>query len=430
MLQNRCCTDQAPGASPSDILAFIDAFYGSALREQRPYRSDVLSHRKPVIDRRFQERVWTWLTKNPEVSVGKERKGNGLSLAEAEAAQHSPPVDISDVAAEEITSNVSVSQAPTSSVHNGPPRVFVSEERTWLTITGHKPDDSRVYPTEFALLSIIASRKSKGIIQTDLVKLSGQDKRSVPKRTDMLQQKGYIEKRAIQVKSSRTSLCTLRKFVLDRPAFHMTETPAERGAGAKHETGDVIDFKVFADRLFEVLREFKVISRYDLKKILGFADGWRWRILSRALQKFERIGCVKRVRAMSQYDDTRKALHSCVMLTRDPSERDLQSFHDNSRNLFSNLNQEDGINVELDDDIEADATRRESPTVHHLRTPEGVKEGVVDGGRILPRWMPDRNLHNLIFDVIDGGGTTGRTNSVSCMEQNVSVQVEANERIP
>ncbi|KAN0081736.1 hypothetical protein V8E54_003034 [Elaphomyces granulatus] len=399
------CGDQ--GASPSDLLAFVDAFYSSSPREQRPYKLDALSRRKPVIDRRFQERVWTWLTKNPEVSVGKKREGNGLSLSEAEAGQLSP-ADISD---EEITSKAPDSQAPASPVQNGSLRVFVSEERTWLAITGHKPDESRVYPTEFALLSIIASRKSEGIVQTDLVKLSGQDKRSVPKRTEMLQRKGYIEKRAVQVKASRTSLCTLRKFVLDRPAFSTTETPPERGAGTKHETGDVIDFKVFTDRLFEVLREFKVISRYDLKKILGFADGWRWRILSRALQKFERIGCVQRVRAMSQYDDTGKALHSCVMLTRDPSERDIQFFLDNSRNLFSNLNQEDGTNHELDDDIEADAVRRESSAVHHVRTLEGVKEEVMDGGRILPQWMPDRNLHNLIFDVIDGAGTAGRTNS-------------------
>ena len=394
-------------------MAFVDAFYSSSPREQRPYKLDALSRRKPAIDRRFQERVWTWLTKNPEVSVGKKREGNGLSLSEAEAGQRSP-ADISD---EEITSKALNSQAPASPFQNGSLRVFVSEERTWLAITGHKPDESRVFPTEFALLSIIASRKSEGIVQTDLVKLSGQDKRSVPKRTDRLQQKGYIEKRAVQVKSSRTSLCTLRKFVLDRPAFSTTETPPERGAGTKHQTGDVIDFKVFTDRLFEVLREFKVISRYDLKKILGFADGWRWRILSRALQKFERIGCVQRVRAMSQYDDTRKALHSCVMLTRDPSERDIQFFLDNSRNLFSNLNQEEGTNHELDDDIEADAVRRESSAVHHVRTLEGVKEEVVDGGRILPQWMPDRNLHNLIFDVIDGAGTTGRTNSVSCTGQ-------------
>jgi hypothetical protein len=120
---------------------------------------------------------------------------------------------------------------------------------------------------------------------------------------------------------------------------------------------------------------------------------------------------------MSQYDDTGKALHSCVMLTRDPSERDIQFFLDNSRNLFSNLNQEDGTNHELDDDIEADAVRRESSAVHHVRTLEGVKEEVMDGGRILPQWMPDRNLHNLIFDVIDGAGTAGRTNSVSCTGQ-------------
>lgn len=292
--------------------------------------------------------------------------------------------------------------------------MFVSKERTWLAITGHEPDESKVLPTEFALLSIIASRKSKGIAQTDLVKLSGQDKRSVPKRTDMLQQKGYIEKRAIQVKSSRTSLCTLKKFVQETPIY-TTATPAERGTGTKHEAGDIIDFKVFIDKLFEILKEYKVISRGDLKRLLGMNDAWRWRILSRALRKFERIGVLKRVRAMSQYSDTMKALHPCVMLIREPSPRDLQLFHEDSRSLFANLEQEDNVNVEYDDDLEADTTRRESSTQGEVvQAPQSVnKEDVEEVGRTLPIWNPDRNLTNLIFDTIDSAGTTGRTNYVS-----------------
>ncbi|KAL1965751.1 hypothetical protein VTN77DRAFT_5251 [Rasamsonia byssochlamydoides] len=387
------CGDQ--GASPAEILSFIDAFYNTPPQGGIHARSN----RKPLIDRGFQERVWTWLTRHPEVSVGKNKEGNGLTLAEALSAQQ----------AESANAPAGETKPPLSQTAS--PRVFVSEERTWLAITGHEPDESRVLPMEFALLSIIASRKSQGIVQTELVKVSGQDKRSVPKRTDALQQKGYIEKRAVQVKASRTSLCTLRKFVPETPTFSTTETPADRGPRPKHEAGDIIDFKVFIDKLFEILKEYKIIARNDLKRILGFADGWRWRILSRALRKFERIGCVKRVKAQSQYQETMKALHPCVMLIREPTERDLQLFHEDSKVLFSNLEQENDKNAELDDDVDADTTRQ-GPSATNAGGPLVVKEEVVDeGGRVLPRWTPDRNIHNLIFDVIDSAGTTGRTNA-------------------
>jgi B-block binding subunit of TFIIIC len=388
-------------------LTAIETFYNSP-EDEKPQALDVASHRKPVIDRRFQEKVWAWLTRNPEVSVGRTKEGNGLTLSEAEAAESSPS-DTGTLLTDPQ------SQVQPSLDTKQPLRVFVSRERAWLAITGHEPDESKVLPTEFALLSIIASRKSRGIVQTDLVKLSGQDKRSVPKRTEMLQRKGYIEKRAVQAKSARTSLCTLRKFVPDTPAFHATETPRNRGSGRRHEAGDIIDFKVFLKQLFEILQEYKVISRNDLKKVLGFADGWRWRILSRALRKLERIGCLKRVKAMSQYQDTMKTPHPCVMLIRDPSERDIQLFHEDSRSLFANLEQEDKNNPELDDDIDAVALERESSTLADSGTPNVVRKDVVeDSGRILPRWSPDKIIHNLIFDVIDSASTTGRTNHVSC----------------
>ncbi|GAD97524.1 TFIIIC transcription initiation factor complex subunits Tfc3 [Paecilomyces variotii No. 5] len=398
------CGDQ--GASPSDVLTFIDAFYKRLAQDGVSDASGASQHRTPVINRAFQEKVWSWLTRNPEVSIGKDRQWNHLTLTEVEERlsggsttneQDAPTVD-SPVAPD---TEAKSPQSEDCEV----PRVFVSEERTWFALTGHGPDATRVLPTEFALLSIIASRKSRGIVQTELVRLSGQDKRSVPKRTDVLQQKGYIEKRAIQVKSARTSLCTLRKFVHMKPAFDATETPADAEADSKEE---ILDFKVFTDKLFEILREYNVIARIDLKRILGFNDFWRWKILSRALRKFERIGVVKRVRAVSQYADTMKALHPCVMLIREPSEKDIQLFIDDSRNLFSNLEQEGNASVEPDDDLRGEEDRTGTSGSQDV----GVvtKEGLQEGGRMLPTWSPDRNVYNLIFETIDAAGTTGKTN--------------------
>lgn len=101
------------------------------------------------------------------------------------------------------------------------------------------------------------------------------------------------------------------------------------------------------------------------------------------------------------------------MLIREPSARDLQLFHEDSRSLFANLEQEDNVNVEYDDDLEADSTRRQLSAQEGVEAPQAVKkEDVEEVGRTVPIWTPDRNLTNLIFDTIDSAGTTGRTNYV------------------
>lgn len=316
--------------------------------------------------------------------MGKSREGNGLTLEEAEKRQ----LGMKD--AEEKPINM-----------------FVSEERTWLAITGHGPDDTKVLPMEFALLSIIASHKSSGIAQPELIKLSGQDKRSVPKRTDVLQRKGYIEKRAIQMKATRTSLCTLRKFL----------SPENVAAGAPDSGADaaskMIDFNAFTNRLFEILREHKVIARNDLKELLGFDDHWRWRVLSRALRKFERIGVVRRVRALSQYAHTMKKYHPCVMLVREPTEKDIDAFHDFSLHMYSDMEQ-DG-DAGFDEDAEAEDATGEPPTAGNVGSVER-EEDVEVSGRVIPLWSPDRIIHNQLFEVIDRTGTMGCTNFVSTSE--------------
>lgn len=365
----------ASGASSSDILEWIDAFYSKSGAFQRNH----------TVDRPFQEKVWSWLTRHPEVSVGANKQGNHLSLSDIDAA----PNNADDPAS---------------------PRVFVSQERTWLAITGHEPDESKVLPTEFTLLSVIASAKSNGIIQPELVKLSGQDKRSVPKRTDMLHKKGYIRKSAIQIKGARTSLCTLSKFLKDK-APHQRDDEAS----AVHRPGEIVDFGVFFTQLFGVLREHKLISRIDLKKVLGYTDTWRSGVLSRALRKFERIGVVKRVRALSQYAETRKAFHPCVLLVRDPTERDFELFHEYGQNLLTGLRQENQEGLEEEnDDVEPEDTMREPMSLANMEA-AGVarREGdVEESGRTLPTWTPDRSIHNQVFDTIDREGTLGLNSHV------------------
>ncbi|KAK2797246.1 hypothetical protein FQN51_008769 [Onygenales sp. PD_10] len=404
----------AQGASPTQVLAFIDDFYGSRQSDNTTHLGGGVG-RVPTIDHRFRQNVWMWLTRNPEVSVGKNREGNNLTLDQVQvqnagstANEHIPSADPRD----------NVESGSVSKFDNGL-RVFVSEERMWLAIAGHEPDISRVLPLEFALLSIIASRKSQGIFQPDLAILSGQDKRSIPKRTDSLSQKGYIEKRAIQHKSARTSLCTLRKFIRSKPVEDGGFEPRVEG-GVPGEPAAVIDFPMLVDKLFQCLKEYNVITRIDLKAKLGMEDRWRGKVLGRAIRKLERIGCVRRVRAVSQYSDVMKSRHPSIMLIREPTETDLRLFHEDSRSLMSYLEQEDADMMEVDQEQSQQDGGEEFPVIKRDIANEPEVEYLEQVGRIVPQWTPDRPLSNMIFDIIDKAGREGMTNrgiTVACTGQ-------------
>lgn len=359
------------------------------------------------IDHRFKAKVWSWLTTNPEVSVGQHNEWNHLTWNEAEKLD-SRTTESADPNSNDSEVNQTADQNP-----DLPPlRIFVSEERAWLAITGHPPDESKVLPLEFALLSVIASRKSKGIVQPELVKLSGQDKRSVPKRTDALQRKGYIDKRPVQTKTARTSLCTLQRFYRHTISDKTKEEPQSK---------NMIDFDSFNTSLFNILREHQLIARNDLKRLLEFDDHWRWKVLSRALRKWERIGVVQRVRAESQYE----RMHPCVKLLRDPTEQDLALFHEFN---FDVLNKH-GVRTkrtkltpdeDQHQDMELEGPSKRSPSPEDGEI-DLIKEHVGDAVRIVPSWTPDRNLNNQIFDVVQKTGTTGITNQVSALLAKVKI---------
>ncbi|PGH10509.1 hypothetical protein AJ79_05437 [Helicocarpus griseus UAMH5409] len=415
------------GASPADVLAFIDSFYASATQQSDQPNHEAV-YRAPNVDHKFKQNVWVWLTRHPEVSVGKNREGNNLTLDEVEAqytqnSAREPSLDASTaqqpeedvLAGPEHSSSVPETQTKLQS--GGPFRVFVSEERMWFAIAGHERDHSRIMPLEFALLSLIASRKGQGIMQPELPGLSGQDKRSVPKRTDALSRKGYIEKRAVQYKSARTSLCTLRRFVRSRSSGEIDGTTGENTgpSSVATELDSVIDFPVLVDKLFRCLKEYNVITRNDLKAKLGMEDRWQGKVLGRAVRKLERIGCVRRVRAVSQYSDMMKTRHPSIMLLREPTEIDYRLFIEDSRSLVSYLEQENTDTVEVDQD--QDAGDEPIEIKRDVASPPEV-EYLEHIGRIVPRWAPDQILTNLIHDIVDKNGREGSTNqniNVACM---------------
>ncbi|KAH8696730.1 hypothetical protein BGW36DRAFT_322197 [Talaromyces proteolyticus] len=314
-----------------------------------------------VLDRALMEDLWQWLTLNPEVRAGRDQEYNGLALSEVELLD--------------------------TESHNL--RLFVSEDRTWRALTGHEKDETKVPASEFDLLSIVASCRSQGILQTDLVRRSGQDNRSVPKRTDALHTKGYIDKRQVQAKSAKTSLCVFSRFA--RPvSFDNALAPS---MDEHRPPTQVVDVDSFAQNLFRVLRQHQIISRNDLKDELGLKDQWRWRILSKTVIKFEAIGCVRRVRARSQFHDAMKALHPCVLMLREPTDADMKLFKSDYKTLFQSIDQDVASTADQDsEDIEESS---ELQTSEHQAI----------------EWTPDISVPNLIADIISRSGSTGRTNA-------------------
>lgn len=113
---------------------------------------------------------------------------------------------------------------------------------------------------EFKLLSLVAAAGPNGILQPDLTKLSGQDKRSVPKRTDALENKGYITKEKCLGGGIQTSILRFKKYVeATQPS---SEAQDEQGAVSVHmrvrEAEDpefkMIRYDIWFDKLVDTLK--------------------------------------------------------------------------------------------------------------------------------------------------------------------------------
>jgi hypothetical protein len=142
------------------------------------------------------------------------------------------------------------------------PRLYASQNRIWQAVAGHSIDLKKLPSMEFVLLSIIASHGASGIAQPDLVKISGQDKRSVPHRTDELAKKGYIEKTQMSTQKIRTSLCVHKRFI---KADHFLKGPGVIEDVFRNENFMVSSFPKL---LYSVLKNVNIIAMRDLRRKL------------------------------------------------------------------------------------------------------------------------------------------------------------------
>ena len=292
----------ASGAQPADFLSYLDTYYGSpssnVIDAETVSNSNVSERKLPTVDRPFQEQVWRWLTKHPEIRVGRDNESCHLSLSEAEGIRSSTqskkkkrgPLSQVLLSSSQAQDPVHLQHPPHSSESLGLTReldesyehatskpnvrLFTSEDRIWNAVAGHGPDLQRIPKMEFLCLSIITSRQTKGILQADLVKITGQDKRSVPKRTQNLHDHGYIEKTPVLVNGTRTSWLYAKRFapkpvnLNDRTAAVQTEKSGH--VAPEQSRGEVIEYRAVFDGIFEILKEAKskLITVVDLTKIL------------------------------------------------------------------------------------------------------------------------------------------------------------------
>ena len=241
-----------------------------------------------VTDRPLQERVWRWFTKHADVWVGRNRDGNSLTLAEAEHRDGSQADGTLPPGPE--------GSGQTNSSKNGL-RIYTTQDRVWQAIAGHSLDYKRVPRLEFQLLALIAAAGPDGILQPDLRSLSGQDKRSVPKRTDSLAAKGYIQKKPVYAKTTlanhggtKTSLCIHTRFAKEEAAQAAAaataaavtaiepqqSSSAADGPSSKLFVNDSLVMENFIDTLMPLLEDLKPVAIDDIKQqLVSYNDGMK-----------------------------------------------------------------------------------------------------------------------------------------------------------
>lgn len=279
-------------------------------------------------------------------------------------------------------------------------RVHTNKERIWQAIAGHSVDYKRVPLHEFVLLSIIAAQGEGGIIQPELTKLSGQDKRSTPHRTDQLAAKGYIEKKSVNIRGFRTSLCTHRKFVGKSSASqHVNENSKDVFVDGTLILDNLIWY------LYDLLRDIQIVSLQDLRRKLGIekVKQWQGRALANALIRLDAAGFIKRVKAKVKGSENEWL--RCIKLLRMPNEDDHQALNFGQRAVHAGPSEgileedQDGDEEMRDLDLEAD--------YGDWNMLENEEDEVEEITRIPPQWNLDQPLNNFIFDAIQAAGPRG-----------------------
>ncbi|OAA66229.1 TFIIIC transcription initiation factor complex subunits Tfc3 [Cordyceps fumosorosea ARSEF 2679] len=317
------------GATVWEVLASILVLL--SIRECEPSQDEVVQILKdPQSDaHRMIAIIWKWLVERKDISVGHERKYNDLSLSA-----------IISLIQTQTTGKHSANEPAleTRSKKEDWLRLYVLEETMWELLAGHGVDYKRLPRSEWILLQGIASTTGNGILQGDLGRLVGQDKRSVPKRTNCLVEKGYITKRTILVRGTKTSKLWLRFLAPSTPDESNERGEAETDIKLSRKflveslepvpwhtrwTGDSIDYKVLATTIMAICKEWNVMRLQDLKLKLGVLGMiWQMKVVSKTCRFLNARGNIQYVAA--KLDN--RIFKDCIRFSRDMNARDWSIF--------------------------------------------------------------------------------------------------------
>lgn len=286
----------------SDFVHYIESFYVDPSNlnpnNESGLNHDIGNNHVAVVDHSFQEQVWKWLVAHPDCRVEIRGEKHKTTLSTSEAVNCFPlspkngsiekPTNIeprptssdctmsgSEIGSEELQKQEATHDPEQSSKSKRDVRVCTTEARMWYALAGHDVDFSKIPQLDFVCLSIIAAAGPSGILQPDLVRISNQDKRSVPRRTQNLHDRGYIIKRPTLTGGSRTSLCLLKRFVQapsNEEAKNVLPEEDPQSTSNNNESifkrcfqNDKVDLCALSRAIFDILGDLKIIMLDDLK---------------------------------------------------------------------------------------------------------------------------------------------------------------------
>lgn len=196
-------------------------------------------------DPQHLEKLWTWLVDHPDVTLKQITKRGD--------EQTSSAPDLSNPLTPVFTAHADQ-------------RLFTTEHRIWQALTDHDVDWKRIPKLEFHCLMIVGAAGRQGVLQPDVTRLTGQDKRSVPKRTDALASKGYITKEMCLGGGIKTSLLRLKKLTGEEPKTTYVTVKGEAGKG-ENGTRRMVNYEQWFSEVVANLKKHNGIIAYeDLRK--------------------------------------------------------------------------------------------------------------------------------------------------------------------
>lgn len=154
------------------------------------------------------EQTWNSLVENPDVFV--------VHIDEEKTDEP----HLSDTASQPLVQPQATSALAQVFATHINERLRTTEDRIWFALTDHGVDHRRIPPKEFECLKVIAAAGPEGILQPDVMRATGQDKRSVPKRTDTLQKRGLITKEICVAQGIKTSILRFKKYTVHTSDEH------------------------------------------------------------------------------------------------------------------------------------------------------------------------------------------------------------------